>query len=187
MQDAYMHICSHLDTISAIRFAATSKSIRTAVKESVDSCTTLLNKRVVMPMVHNLQEHLISEYHLHTVLAFHVSERECFHVYLKSDANEHVVRIHFTLYDPSVSMSMHLPWRKHYTPGSETYQSFIIYPTTEMAGVVDYAPYENGLSVALLEREIIWSPTFSSQLYDMYDDDIYSHDTNYEDMYDDNI
>ena len=181
MQDSYVHVCSHLDTLSAIRFAATSKSIRTAVKGLVDNRCNLLPKRVVMPMVRDLQEHLLSKYLLHTVLAFQVAEHKCFHVDLKSDATERVARVWFTLDDPSVHMSMHLPWRKDYTPGSEQYQSFTIDPTTEMAGTVDHAKYGDGLSKALLEREIIWTPTSHSRPFDTYDEvrynEMHAYDT----------
>ena len=167
MQDACVHVCNHLDALSAVRFAATCKCIHAAVKDSVDNRTDLLPMRVVMSTVRDLQAHLLSEYQLHTVQQFDITYSKnfpgCkyFGVSLDSDARRGVVMTGFALDTPDLTVSMLLPWRKNHFPlrDPEQYQSFSICPSTDTAGVVDHASYENGLFKALLETHIVWTPT----------------------------
>ena len=192
MQDACIHVCSHLDALSAIRFAATCKSIRAVVKDSVDNRADLLSKRVVMSMVHDLQAHLLSEYQLYTVLQFQIDNSKYFpgckyfSVCLDSDAHRGVVNTGFGLDIPDVNMFIHLPWRKNHFPlqDSRPFQFFSICPSTDMAGTVDHASYENGLFKALLETHIIWTPTSPFRSFDEINLEIAHNDMHaYDDEY----
>jgi hypothetical protein len=87
--------CMHV--VLAIRFAATCKRIRSAVKASVDARPELLTRRAVVKLASDLQRRFKDEHHRDTVQRELITPEVCHCAFTTTDAETRVTRFHMRI------------------------------------------------------------------------------------------
>ena len=87
--------CMHV--FLAIRFAATCKRIRSAVKASVNARPELLTRRAVVKLASDLQRRFKDEHHRDTVQRELITPEVCHCAFTTTDAETRVTRFHMRI------------------------------------------------------------------------------------------